>query len=142
MCKLYLEDAYKPRVMLSEDFNDTFDKKFKDAFDENYQTNIQPSITALEDFQTSATQQLTNITNNVNAITGNEEYLFNNYDSSIHTMQNHQLFMIVLTKKHFYTGKIVNLTLYHDNKADSSSRNGGYLVIQAYKELNNMNEVP
>ena len=48
--------------------------------------------------------------------------------------------MLVFTKKHFYTGKLLNIIVPHD--AGGSDVNGGYLAIQLYKELNNESEIP
>lgn len=71
----------------------------------------------------------------------NKEYLFDNFDSAIHGIGNHQVYTIVFSKKHFYTGKIETITLYHDGAGDYRVQ-GGYLAIQVYKEANNENEVP
>ena len=67
--------------------------------------------------------------------------MFDNFDSAIHEIGNHQLYTIVFSKKHFYTGKIETITLYHDGAGDYRVQ-GGYLAIQVYKESNNENEVP
>ena len=74
------------------------------------------------------------------SIAGNGDFVFNNYDPEIHTLGNHQGYTLVFTKKHFYTGKLLNIIIPHNSGGSDVS--GGYLAIQVYKELNNESEEP
>ena len=76
----------------------------------------------------------------VKNIIGNEDFVFNNYNPAIHTLNYHQGYTLVFTKKHFFVGKLLNIIIPHNS--GGSGVKGGYLAIQVYKELNNPSEVP
>ena len=66
-------------------------------------------------------------------------YLFNNYDGHSNATSNDNVGMIVYTRKHFYVGNISTVSITNDGY---SGLQGGYLVLQVYKELDNENEIP
>lgn len=115
---------------------------------ETFKTEAQENIRSVSDDVSSLNERLEDdvlndklSSNTINSFFGDDEYLFNNFNPSLHTTSGDQVYTIVFSKKHFYRGSIVNITIPHDGLGDGSVR-GGYLAIQVYKEVNNKDEIP